>query len=459
MAYNHLNKVNVFNLTGKVFSLANINNAYSKAFDHPDYVGIKPYIEIYLLKIKQTLPISIIAHRTSRILDCSKYKTAFSSHGDGFNIYLTCHSFATNEYLSWLACKSIKHIEIILNRKNYNFIADKDELSKKRVLPQKEAGTSNRNWSKDARDSLSIEIITSQFAKDITGLYFNNQWKKDQLKEYYDFSKYNPRLIKSQNAQNLMKTLDVYEIKMVENFKRQFFQKYYEIYNYPENESWLKDKAWRLFKLSKFKMATEILDDLISLNPHEEEYYRLKATCYLYRKDFKGAIDILNTAVFKDPNNPETWYLKANCFYKLENYSQAISAIEKALNIDENNHHYLAVKALCLFSIKEYKDSIEYFNRSLKINAQQAKSWCLKGFCQLYTLQFEKSLKAFDKALTIKPTYVDALLGKAFVLKRLEKYSEALDYFTKLHTAKPEDDYIHKCRRECILALNKPAKK
>lgn len=458
MAYNYSSKVNVFNLTNKPLNLQYVESAYEKVFENPHYEGVKPYIEIYLMPVRKDLPISIAIHRTSRILDCSRYQSSFSSTTDGFNIHLNCHGFVTGEYLSWLACKCIKHIEILLNRENYNFLADKDELSKKRVVPHKETGVCNRQWKKDLRDSLSIEILSGQLAKDVTGKYFNHEWKKARLMESYNVDKINFQLYNTKEAQNLMKTLDLYEVKLVEAFKKTFFSKYYETFNYDNNEEWLRDKAWRLFKQHDFRKAIETINDLIKINQHNEEYYRLKGICYLHLREYKTANEALNTAIFNDPDNPESWYIKANCFYKLNNYSQTIASIDKALNIDNQNHHYLAVKALSLFSLKEYKKAYDYFTKSLKINPQQAKSWCLKGFCQLYTFQFEASLKSFDKALTIKPNYVDAILGKAFVLKRLCKYPEALEYFNKLQQVKPNDDYIFKCKRECILALNKGSK-
>ncbi|MEW5820630.1 MAG: hypothetical protein AB1782_10605, partial [Cyanobacteriota bacterium] len=322
MAYNHLKKINIFNLSDKKIQLNHLDRAYKEAFDFDGYDGIKPYIEIYLLKVRKDLPITISFHRTSRILDCSRYETSFSSLTDGFNIYINCHEFADNDYLSWLACKCIKHIEILLNRENYNFVSDKDELSKKRVLPQKEFGVCNRNWKKDARDVLSIEILTGQFAKDITGNYYTLSWKKEQFKKDYDLSKYNPKLIKTKQAQNLMKTIDLYELKLVEAFKKAFFNKYYEKFDYPENELWLRDKAWRLFKASHFNQSIETLNQLIKINQHNEEYHRLKGTCYIYLRDYKNSIESLNTAIFNDPNEPEGWYIKANCFYKLANYQQ-----------------------------------------------------------------------------------------------------------------------------------------
>ncbi|MGD9581361.1 MAG: tetratricopeptide repeat protein, partial [Vampirovibrionia bacterium] len=153
--------------------------------------------------------------------------------------------------------------------------------------------------------------------------------------------------------------------------------------------------------------------------------------------------------------NPETWYLKANCFYKLNNYPKTTATIEKALEINPENSHYQAVKGLSLFSEKKYPEALKYLTMSLKTNPQQAKTWCLKGFAELYTLEFEKALKSFDKTLTIKNNYLDAILGKAVILKRLERYEEALGYFRKLQNAKPEDSYINKCLRECIIAINK----
>ena len=70
-------------------------------------------------------------------------------------------------------------------------------------------------------------------------------------------------------------------------------------------------------------------------------------------------------------------------------------------------------------------------------------------------MEFETALKSFDKTLTIKQDYIDAILGKAVILKRLERYEEALEYFNKIQKVKQDDEYIHKCLRDCILAINK----
>lgn len=455
MPYDYQSHINVFNVSGRPFRLIQIEQAYKHLFEDERHTGVKPYINIYLLKTKKNIPISIAAHRTSRILDCSKYESSLSPNIDGFNIFLSCYEFVDNDYLSWLACKCMKHIEILLNKENYEFLKEKDELSKKRVKPQKELGICDREWRKNIKDSISIEIISTQFAKDITGKHYTQKWKREQLSQYYDLSSYNPAVIKSKEGKDLMKTLDIFEMQLVETFTRKFFLKYYEVMNHPEDEEWLRDKAWRLFKLSRFDESIEVLNLLIEKNSHNEEYHRLKGTCLLYKQEFKDAIECLNTAIFNEPEKAETHYIKANCFYKLNNFENTLQAIDKAIKLAPDNAHYLAVKGLSHFSLKQYEPAIEVLTKSLKQNPQQAKSWCLKGFSLLYTLNFEKAEKSFDKALIIKPTYLDAILGKAFVLKRMKKFSEALEYFSKLEKIKPDDEYIHKCRRECILEINK----
>jgi len=137
MPYNYLNKINIFNLSKKEVRLHSIYKAYDSIFNREDYDGIKPYIEIYLVKPKKEIPISISLYRTSRIIESPKYQTSFSNVIDGYNIYLNCYDFVTNDYLSWLTCKCIKRIEILLNKEKYKFLENKDELSKIRVIPQK----------------------------------------------------------------------------------------------------------------------------------------------------------------------------------------------------------------------------------------------------------------------------------------------------------------------------------
>lgn len=455
MPYNYLNKINIFNLSKRDIVLHSINKAYDTIFNNESYDGIKPYIEIYLIKPKENIPISISMYRTSRIIESPKYQTSFSNIMDGYNIYLNCYEYVTDDYLSWLTCKCIKRIEVLLNKGDYKFLENKDELSKKRVIPQKEILLNNKNWQKEFKDSFSIEIITNQFAKEVTGVFFDRMWKKEQLKKFYPESKINPVIITTKEAQNLMKTLDFYEIKLIDNYKKLYFKEYYKQINLPENEPWLRDKAWREFRLRQFEEAVITFDQLIKLNQHNEEYHRLKGASYFYLAKFKEALDALNTATFSDSNNPETWYLKSNCFYKLQNFPKTTSTIEKALEVDPENFHYQAVKGLSLFSEKKYDKALKYLKKSLKTNPQQAKAWCLRGFSELYTLEFERALKSFDKTLTIKQNYIDAILGKAVILKRLERYEEALECFNTLQKAKPEDAYIHKCLRECILAINK----
>jgi tetratricopeptide (TPR) repeat protein len=458
MPYNHLKKINVFNLTNKLYTLSKVDEAYDSAFNSDDYTGIKPYIEVFLIDLKKDIPLGIAIHRTSRILDSSKFQTALSSEIDGFNIYLTCFNNVTSEYLSWLTCKSIKHVEILLNKERYAFLENKDELAKKRIRPQKEAGISDRAWKKQFKDRLSIEIITSQFAKNITGLYFNQNWKKEKLFELYNTDKYNPLLIKTKEGDYLMKTLDLYELHIVENYKRVFFKQYYNDTDRPDDEEWLRDKAWRLFKLGYFRQSLEVFSRLTGLNQHNEEYYRIKGITLFYLKEYQKAIEALNKAIFVDPSCAESWYAKANCFYKLQNYQQTLHSIDKAIGINYNSYHYYCLKGMSFFNIKDFKNALDCFNSSLKINPQQAKSWCLKGYCQLYTMDFDGALKSFDKSLTIKQNYVDAILGKAFILKRQEKYTEALEYFDRLQKIKPDDNFICKSKRECILAINKVTK-
>lgn len=458
MSYDYLRKLNIFNTTKRNHRLRYIIKAYNYLFEREEYKEVKPYIDVYLIDLKKEIPFSVAVHKTSRMIDCPKRETPFSGKTDGFNIYIYCFEGITNEYIDWLICKNLKHIELLLNKKNYPFLFKQDELSEKRVISEENIRNLGTDWKSSYKDRLSMEMLTDQFAKNFTGHYYNQVWRKKVLSETFGNNAYNPELFKTSSGEKLLKALENHEIRFVEAFKRNFFDKYYKTIDLPDDENWQKDKAWRLHKMTDFRRSNVTLNKLVQLNPYNEEYYKLIAINLFYLNEYQDAVEFANKAAFNSPACSEIWYFKANCFYKLKNYSKAISCVEKAMETREDIHYFYTFRGMSEFNLKKYKEALEDFKKALSLFTQQAKAWCLRGYCELYSNKIDSALKCFNKALTISPNYIDAIFGKAFILKRKNKFEEALVYFSKIQEFKPDDTYIYKVKRECILAINKPEK-
>ncbi|KAA5821915.1 tetratricopeptide repeat protein [Algibacter amylolyticus] len=192
----------------------------------------------------------------------------------------------------------------------------------------------------------------------------------------------------------------------------------------------------RLFKVEiyifedKLQEADDLLDELYSIDPSNEEIYIQKANIFSKKDDHEQAIKILKEAAKLAEDLVDLYSLIGMEYLFLDNYEEAKTYFMKCLKTDPNDYSALYNVIYCFEFLNQNEDAISYLNDFLNENPYCEVGWHQLGKQYVTLKEFEKALTAFDFAIISDDTFVGAYLELGKVLEELKRFDEAIANYT-----------------------------
>lgn len=137
----------------------------------------------------------------------------------------------------------------------------------------------------------------------------------------------------------------------------------------------------------EYKSALFQLETLISKNPTNGDYLKLKASIFSWSQEQDSAINTIQK--IKNLNTDiEAQNMLSTFLFRNKNYEQAILNTEKTLAIDANQIEATTVKLDALFALKNYATCYHLSKNLQKVNPK------------LKNIYFQSANKYFDKRIT-----------------------------------------------------------
>ncbi|MEM1136749.1 MAG: tetratricopeptide repeat protein, partial [Bacteroidota bacterium] len=239
-------------------------------------------------------------------------------------------------------------------------------------------------------------------------------------------------------------------------------------YNYMEA---LEERA-SLYKLlgKKYKAIADYTG-LISNDPKNDQYYRLRANVRLKIGDRQGALEDFTLAL-RSNSTALNFYNKGALLRQTSHFNEAISSLDSAISLDnhmvnafyERGMSFLAIQEIDLaandFSTakslgldhkkilsieakgakflskgqqyknsKDYQNAIEAFTTSLKLHPTNQSTWYERGNTFSSLEIFDKAIADYSNALKLNENYLEALRERAKTYFKINYLQEAaLDY-------------------------------
>lgn len=234
----------------------------------------------------------------------------------------------------------------------------------------------------------------------------------------------------------------------------------------------LLEQAEQAYFANRRAEATERLDELLALEPHQPHALYLKANCLKEEGRVDQALRLSGMALAVDPGNwrlhrlrgsllwdsgrPEaaleaydralarhpidayTWYYKGDVLYRLQRYEEALPCLDRALSLKSDSPYIYNQKAFCLERLDRHAEAAACYRRSLRLDASDLFTREYLGQALQTAGQLDEALSCFDAVLKASPTREDALYRRADVLYDLELWAESEQAFAAYVELRPD---------------------
>lgn len=254
-----------------------------------------------------------------------------------------------------------------------------------------------------------------------------------------------------------------------------------------------KNEIRKLVSQNNFKIAIELFNKEIEINPNDAELYLhrgvFKSILKLYNeaiKDYDMAIELNNTLVdaytrrglsknnlglfeeaIKDFNkvielddkNFQAYIDRGDSKNYLGLYKEALEDYNKSIELNPNNFISYSMRAGIKVNLMLYKEALIDYDKAIELNPKYAIGYFYRGITKAFLKQYSKSIVDFNRAIDLDNNYSLAYYAIAFVKTQLRQYEDALKYFDK--AIESNDNYmiyafLYYGRGLCKYILNMP---
>ena len=181
----------------------------------------------------------------------------------------------------------------------------------------------------------------------------------------------------------------------------------------------------------KLDKAERILDQLMEIEPSNEEVFIQKATIYSKRGEHKRAVDSLQTALLFADEDAEILSMIGMEYLFLEEFDTARLNFAKSLEVEFENYSSLYNVIYCFDMMKKHEEAITYLEQYIEKEPYSEIAWHQLGRQYYIIFDYGRALKAFEYAILIDESFIGAHLEKAKTLEELGRYEEAIDFYNR----------------------------
>ena len=192
----------------------------------------------------------------------------------------------------------------------------------------------------------------------------------------------------------------------------------------------------KLFKVEiyvfedKLEQADDLLDELYSIDPTNEEIYIQKANIFSKKDNHEQAINVLKQAIKLADDVIDLYSLIGMEYLFLEKFEDAKRSFIKCLEYDIEDYSALYNIIYCFEYLNQNKEAIIYLNSFLDKNPYCEVAWHQLGIQYFSLKKYKKALAAFDFAIISDDTFVGAYIERGKVLEKLGRYQDAIENYS-----------------------------
>ena len=179
----------------------------------------------------------------------------------------------------------------------------------------------------------------------------------------------------------------------------------------------------------RLEEASEILNELLVLEPMNAEVHAQQANLYSKMNKHHRAIELLQYALTLTDDVSNIYALIAMEYLYIEDYTNAKNYFIKCLEQDPQDYTALQQLVFCYEVLGDVQEATSFLNHYLDQNPYCEVAWYYLGRLYLAIGDYKNALRCLDFAIISDDTFTGAYFEKARVLEMMEDYEKAIENY------------------------------
>ncbi|WP_299214524.1 tetratricopeptide repeat protein [uncultured Aquimarina sp.] len=183
-------------------------------------------------------------------------------------------------------------------------------------------------------------------------------------------------------------------------------------------------------ELDDFEKGNKMNNLLISQYPNEDELFYNKSVIARHNENRQKALEAINEAISLDPYNPDYFGYKGLMLLESKDFNESLACANEGLELNPNNILCLNVRAQTLTKLNRKQEAQETIGNTLHQDPEGSFSHANVGWVQLEQGNHEKAMHHFKESLKNDPTsryakdgMLESIKSKNFVYRLFLKYA------------------------------------
>jgi tetratricopeptide (TPR) repeat protein len=205
----------------------------------------------------------------------------------------------------------------------------------------------------------------------------------------------------------------------------------------------------------KLDHAEKMVNELLLLEPKNEEVYIQKANIYSKRGNHQKAVELLKIAHIYTDDFADVYNLIGMEYLFMDHLELAKENFIKCLENDLEDQTALYNVVYCFEFLDKFEDAISFLNEYIDKNPYSEIAWHQLGRLNYIIKKYEDAVRAFEFATFIDDEFSGAFveLGKTF--EKLKKFELAIENYKKAIELEDATSYALLRIGKCYEKLNK----
>ena len=203
-----------------------------------------------------------------------------------------------------------------------------------------------------------------------------------------------------------------------------------------------KNKVLTEFKNNNFKLALKYLEEIIKVEPDDENNYNFKGIILQSMNRSEEARQSWFEALKINPKYFDPYFNLGNSFMNEGNFKLAKENYEKAITNDPNNFNVYFNLGHLHRASNENKIALKYFEESIKYNQNFAPAFYNIGSILNKLDRKKEAINYFEKAIEKKNNYIEAYYALGINYRELKYFEKSKKYLLEAFKINPNFEYL-----------------